>query len=100
MSRIETREHAMEFLFQTGFRNDPVSDQIDLFRETCPEITEDEPYFLARYVRKRRASPRRRTWWTRATARGLTEVEDIKSGKNTQKNFTKRVLKTWITMMV
>ena len=31
---------------------------------------------------------------------GLTEVEDIKSGKNTQKNFTKRVLKTWITMMV
>ena len=46
MSRIETREHALEFLFQTGFRNDPVSDQIELFRETYPDITEDEPYFL------------------------------------------------------
>ena len=30
----------------------------------------------------------------------LREEKDIKSGKNTQKNFTKRVLKTWITMMV
>ena len=46
MSRIETRERAMEFLFQTGFRNDPISEQIDLFRETYPEITEDEAYFL------------------------------------------------------
>ena len=46
MSRIETREHAMEFLFQTGFRNDPVSEQIDLFREANPEVAEDEDYFL------------------------------------------------------
>ena len=46
MSRIETREHAMELLFQTGFRNDPISEQIDLFRETYPEIIEDEDYFL------------------------------------------------------
>ncbi|MCQ2472849.1 MAG: transcription antitermination factor NusB [Saccharofermentans sp.] len=46
MSRIETREHAMELLFQTGFRNDPVSDQIDKFREIYPDIIEDEEYFL------------------------------------------------------
>lgn len=46
MSRIETREHAMELLFQTGFRNDPVSDQIDKFREIYPDIIEDEKYFL------------------------------------------------------
>ena len=30
----------------------------------------------------------------------LTEVEDIKSGKNTQKNYTKKILMTQITMMV
>ena len=46
MSRIETREHALELLFQIGFRNDPVSDQINLFRETNPDIVEDEAYFL------------------------------------------------------
>jgi N utilization substance protein B len=46
MSRIETREHALELLFQIGFRNDPVSDQINLFRETNPDIMEDEAYFL------------------------------------------------------
>lgn len=46
MSRIETREHALEMLFQIGFRNDPVSDQINMFRETNPDIVEDEPYFL------------------------------------------------------
>ena len=46
MSRIETREHAMEFLFQSDFRNVPISDQIELFREANPEIIEDEPYFL------------------------------------------------------
>ena len=46
MSRIETREHAMELLFQTGSRSDPVSEQIDLFKEAYPEVTEDEDYFL------------------------------------------------------
>ena len=46
MSRIETREHAMEFLFQSGFRNDPISEQIELFRDANPDIIEDEPYFL------------------------------------------------------
>jgi N utilization substance protein B len=46
MSRIETREHAMELLFQIGFRNDPISDQIDLFKEAYPDVTDDEDYFL------------------------------------------------------
>ena len=46
MSRIETREHALELLFQIGFRNDPISEQINLFRETNPDIIEDEAYFL------------------------------------------------------
>ena len=31
----------------------------------------------------------------------LTEAEDIKKrGKNTQKNYTKKIFMTWITMMV
>ena len=46
MSRIETREHALELLFQIGFRNDPVSEQFTLFKETNPDIVEDEAYFL------------------------------------------------------
>ena len=46
MSRIETREHALEFLFQTGFRNDPVSEQFNLFKKANPDIVEDEAYFL------------------------------------------------------
>jgi N utilization substance protein B len=46
MSRIETREHAMELLFQIGFRNDPISNQIETFKENYPEVVEDEAYFL------------------------------------------------------
>ena len=46
MSRIETRERAMEVLFQIGFRNDPISDQIETFKENNPEVVEDEAYFL------------------------------------------------------
>ena len=46
MSRIETREHAMELLFQIGFRNDPISNQIETFKEKFPEVIEDEAYFL------------------------------------------------------
>ena len=30
----------------------------------------------------------------------LTEAKDIKGGKNTQKNYTKKILMTQITMMV
>ena len=46
MSRIETREHAMELLFQIGFRTDPISNQIETFKENFPEVIEDEAYFL------------------------------------------------------
>ena len=46
MSRIETRERAMELLFQIGFRNDPISNQIETFKENFPEVIEDEAYFL------------------------------------------------------
>ncbi len=46
MSRIETREHAMELLFQIGFRNDPISNQIETFKENFPEVIDDEAYFL------------------------------------------------------
>ena len=49
MSRIETREHALELLFQIGFRNNPISEQIDMFKENNPELAEDpenEAYFL------------------------------------------------------
>ena len=30
----------------------------------------------------------------------LTKAEDIKNGKNTKKNYTKKIFKTQITMMV
>ena len=46
MSRIETREHALELLFQCFFRNDPVAGQIDLFKENNPELAGDETYFI------------------------------------------------------
>ena len=49
MSRIETREHALELLFQIGFRNNRISEQIDMFKENHPELAEDpenEAYFL------------------------------------------------------
>ena len=30
----------------------------------------------------------------------LTEAEDIRGGKNTQKNYTKKIFTTWVIMMV
>jgi N utilization substance protein B len=36
----------MELLFQIGFRNDPISNQIETFKENFPEVIEDEAYFL------------------------------------------------------
>ena len=45
MSRIETREHALELLFQMGFREDSISEQINLFKANCPDEIEEE-YFL------------------------------------------------------
>ncbi len=45
MSRIETREQAFRFLFQVGFRTDPVADQLNDFKENNPEVTEDPVFF-------------------------------------------------------
>jgi N utilization substance protein B len=36
----------MQLLFQIGFRNDPISNQIETFKENFPEVIEDEAYFL------------------------------------------------------
>ena len=49
MSRIGTREHALELLLQIGFRDNPISEEIDMFKENHPELAEDpenEAYFL------------------------------------------------------
>ena len=46
MSRIETRELAMEFLFQCFFRDDPMAGQIDVFKENHLELAGDETYFI------------------------------------------------------
>lgn len=45
MSRIETREHVLMFLFQASFRTDPVAGQLEMFKEDYPEVTEDPVYF-------------------------------------------------------
>ena len=45
MSRIETREHVLMFLFQAYFRKDPVADQIEMFKEDYPEVSNDPVYF-------------------------------------------------------
>ena len=41
MSRIETREHVMMFLFQASFRTDAVAGQWEMFKEDYPEVNED-----------------------------------------------------------
>ena len=46
MSRIETREHVMMFLFQASFRTDPVAGQLEMFKEDYPEVNEDPVYFV------------------------------------------------------
>lgn len=45
MSRIETREHVLMFLFQAYFRTDPVAGQLEMFKEDYPDITQDPVYF-------------------------------------------------------
>ena len=45
MSRIETREHVMMFLFQASFRTDPVAGQMEMFKEDYPEVMDDPVYF-------------------------------------------------------
>ncbi len=45
MSRIETREHVLMFLFQAYFRTDPVAGQLEMFKEDYPDVTQDPVYF-------------------------------------------------------
>ena len=46
MSRIETREHVLMFLFQASFRTDPVAGQLEMFKEDYPEVNDDPVYFV------------------------------------------------------
>ena len=46
MSRIETREHVMMFLFQASFRTDPVAGQLEMFKEDYPEVNDDPVDFV------------------------------------------------------
>ena len=45
MSRREAREAAFAFLYQLGFRDEPVSEQKELFLEVHPLEDGDLPYF-------------------------------------------------------
>lgn len=45
MSRIETRESVVSFIYQAGFRKESVDEQIDLFIDKNPEVSEDEAFF-------------------------------------------------------
>lgn len=47
MSRIETRESVVFFIYQHDFRIEHVSEQIALFLENNPSIDEDIDYFKA-----------------------------------------------------
>jgi len=42
MSRIETREQAFRFLFQYGFRTDPVAEQMEIFKDMLRQENESE----------------------------------------------------------
>lgn len=45
MSRIETRESAVFFIYQTDFRNEEIEEQKRLFIEKNPSLEEDLDYF-------------------------------------------------------
>ena len=45
MSRSETRENALLFMFQSYFRTDPVAGQLEMFKELYPDVTGDAVYF-------------------------------------------------------
>ena len=46
MSRIETREAVVRFVYQNAFRKESVEDQIALFIDNYPELEEDRDFFL------------------------------------------------------
>ncbi|MBR6880068.1 MAG: transcription antitermination factor NusB [Clostridiales bacterium] len=45
MSRIETRESAVFFIYQTEFRTESLEDQIDIFSANTPSVDDDREYF-------------------------------------------------------
>ena len=45
MSRSETRENALLFMFQSYFRTDPVAGQLEMFKQLYPDVTGDAVYF-------------------------------------------------------
>ncbi len=47
MSRIETRESVVFFVYQTGFRSEPVEDQMKLFIDENPHIEDDKEFFIS-----------------------------------------------------
>lgn len=47
MSRIETREAAVFFIYQTDFRSEDLLDQIKIYIESNPSIEDDKDYFIS-----------------------------------------------------
>lgn len=45
MSRIETREAVVFFIYQNEFRNESLDEQISLYLEVNPDIEDDRAYF-------------------------------------------------------
>ena len=45
MSRIETRENVVIFIYQAGFRKEPVEEQLEIYKENFPSVVEDAEYF-------------------------------------------------------
>lgn len=46
MSRIETRESVVKFIYQTAYRQESVEDQLSLYIEENPELEEDRDFFV------------------------------------------------------
>ena len=47
MSRIETREAAVFFIYQTDFRSEDLEDQIRIYIESNPSVEDDKDYFFS-----------------------------------------------------
>jgi len=47
MSRIETREAAVFFIYQTDFRSEDLEDQIRIYIESNPSVEDDKEYFFS-----------------------------------------------------
>ncbi len=47
MSRIETRESIVFFVYQSTFRSEPVEDQMKIFIDENPHVEEDKAFFMS-----------------------------------------------------